>query len=264
MLTYEALPDERQRHIRLMLASKGKVFAADLAAEFAVSEHTIRRDLADLAKAGACKRVYGGAVAIPPDGGSLQHRMAREPERKDALAVAAISLLSENQCIFLDTGSTNLAIARALPRDLNLTVVTNSPIIASALMEKDNVTLITLGGQIDKTIGGTVGVVAVEAIQRLTFDLAYLGACAIDPQEGLTAFSLEDASFKRAVLARSAATAIAVLKEKLLSIATYNVSSMDAIATIIVESDAPRKQIKAFTDVGVQVLVASRQNHLRR
>jgi DeoR/GlpR family transcriptional regulator of sugar metabolism len=258
MLTYEALPDERQRHIRLMLASKGKVFAADLAVEFAVSEHTIRRDLADLAKEGACKRVYGGAVSIPPNGGSLQHRMGRESGRKDALAVAAISLLSENQCVFLDTGSTNLAIARAIPFDLNLTVVTNSPVIASALLEKDNVTLIALGGQIDKTIGGTVGVLAVEAIQRMTFDLAYLGACAIDPQEGLTAFSLEDASFKRAVLARSGTTAIAVLKEKLLSIATYNVSSMDAIATIIVESDAPKKQTKAFTDVGVQVLVASR------
>jgi DeoR/GlpR family transcriptional regulator of sugar metabolism len=183
--------------------------------------------------------------------------MVREPERKDALAVAAISLLSGNQCVFLDTGSTNLAIARAIPHDLSLTVVTNSPVIASALLEKDNVTLITLGGQVDKTIGGTVGVIAVEAIQRLTFDLAYLGACAIDPQEGLTAFNIEDASFKRAVLARSGTTAIAVLNEKLLSIATYNVSSMDAIATIIVESDAPKKQTKAFADVGVQVLVAS-------
>ena len=258
MLTYEALPDERQQHIRALLASKGKVFAADLAAEFTVSEHTIRRDLTDLAKAGACKRVYGGAVAIPPNGGNLQHRMEREPERKDALAVAAISLLSDKQCIFLDTGSTNLSIARAIPTDLNLTVVTNSPVIASALLEKDNVTLITLGGQIDKTIGGTVGVLAVEAIQRLTFDLAFLGACAIDVQEGLTAFSLEDASFKRAVLARSGTTAIAVIKEKLLSVATHNVMPVDAISTIIVESDAPKKQIKAFTDIGVQVLVAPR------
>ncbi|RDJ98442.1 DeoR/GlpR family DNA-binding transcription regulator [Paraburkholderia lacunae] len=258
MLTYEALPDERQRHICTLLASKGKVFAADLAAEFGVSEHTIRRDLTDLAKGGACRRVYGGAVAIPPNGGSLQHRMEREPERKGALAIAAVSLLGDNQCIFIDTGSTNLSIARAIPPDLNLTVVTNSPVIASALLEKDNVTLITLGGQIDKAIGGTVGVLAVEAIQRLTFDLAFLGACAIDPQEGLTAFSLEDASFKRAVLARSGTIAIAVTKEKLLSVATHNVMSVDAIATIIVENDAPKKQVKAFAGSGLQVLVASR------
>lgn len=258
MLTYEALPDERRRHIRSLLASKGKVFAADLATEFEVSEHTIRRDLTDLAKAGACKRVYGGAVAIPPNGGNLQHRMEREPERKDALAVAAVSLLADNQCIFLDAGSTNLCIARAIPADLNLTVVTNSPVIASALIEKDNVTLISLGGQIDKTIGGTVGVLAVEAIQRLTFDLAFLGACAIDPQEGLTTFSLEDASFKRAVLARSGTTAIAVIKEKMISVATHNVASVDAIATIIVENDAPKKHVKAFADSGMQVLVAFR------
>jgi DeoR/GlpR family transcriptional regulator of sugar metabolism len=258
MLTYEALPDERQRHIRALLASKGKVFAADLAAEFNVSEHTIRRDLTDLAKGGACRRVYGGAVAIPPNGGNLQHRIERDQERKSALAVTAVSLLSDNQCIFLDAGSTNLSIARAIPPDLNLTVVTNSPVIAAALLEKDHVTLITLGGQIDKTIGGTVGVLAVEAIQRLMFDLAFLGACAIDPQEGLTAFSIEDASFKRAVLARSGMTAIAVTKEKLLSVATHNVTSVDAISTIIVENDVPKKHIKVFADSGLQVLVAAR------
>ncbi|MFM0736840.1 DeoR/GlpR family DNA-binding transcription regulator [Paraburkholderia xenovorans] len=257
MLTYEALPDERQQYIRSLLASKGKVFAADLSAKFSVSEHTIRRDLSDLAKAGACRRVYGGAVAIPPNDGNLQHRMEREPERKDALAVAAISLLNDNQCVFLDTGSTNLSIARAIPADLKLTVVTNSPVIASALLEKDNVTLIALGGQVDKTIGGTVGVLAVEAIQRLSFDLAFLGACAIDAQEGLTVFSLEDASFKRAVVTRSGTAAIAVINEKLLSVATHNVTSIDSISTIIVEADAPKKQIRAFTDLGVQVLVAS-------
>jgi DeoR/GlpR family transcriptional regulator of sugar metabolism len=258
MLTYEALPDERQRHIRSLLASKGKVFAADLAAEFAVSEHTIRRDLTDLAKAGACKRVYGGAVSIPPNGGNLRDRIEREPERKEVLAVAAISLLNDGQCVFLDTGSTNLFIARAIPADLNLTIVTNSPVIAAALLEKDNVTLITLGGQIDKAIGGTVGALAVEAIQRLTFDLAFLGACAIDVHEGLTAFNLEDATFKRAVFARSGTTAIVVTKEKLLSVATHNVMPVDAISTIIVESDTPKKQLKAFTDSGVQIVVAPR------
>jgi DeoR/GlpR family transcriptional regulator of sugar metabolism len=263
MLTYEALPDERQRYIRSLLASDGKVIAADLSAKFGVSEHTIRRDLTDLAKAGACRRVYGGAVAIPLNGGNLQHRIEREPERKDALAATAISLLSDNQCVFLDTGSTNLSIARAIPTNLGLTVVTNSPVIASALLEKENVTLIALGGQVDKTIGGTVGVLAVEAIQRLTFDLTFLGACAIDPQEGLTVFSLEDASFKRAVLARSGTTAIAVIKEKLLSVATHHVTSVDTIATIIVENDAPKNQIKAFANCGMQVLVASRSGDLR-
>ncbi|WGS53853.1 DeoR/GlpR family DNA-binding transcription regulator [Paraburkholderia sp. D15] len=257
MLTYEALPDERQQIIRSLLASKGKVFAAELSARFEVSEHTIRRDLTDLAKAGACRRVYGGAVAIPPDGGSLQHRTELAPERKDALATAAVTLLGDGQCVFLDTGSTNLAIARAIPAQRKLTVVTNSPVIAAALLDKDNVSLIALGGQIDKTLGGTVGVLAVEAIQRLSFDLAFLGACAIDAQEGLTAFSLEDASFKRAVLARSGAVAVAVVNEKLLSVATHGVASVEAISTLVVENDAPAQQVDAFAAQGVQVLVAS-------
>lgn len=254
MLTYEALPDERQQYISTLLATTGKVLAADLSKKFGVSEHTIRRDLADLAKAGGCRRVYGGAVALAPSSGNLLQRTGEQTDRKDALAQTALRLLTADQCLFLDAGSTNLAIAQAIGRDIPLTIVTNSPAIATALLDKDNVTLITLGGQVDRKIGGTVGVLAVEAINRLTFDLAFLGACAIDAQEGLTVFSLEDASFKRAVLARSGATAVAVLNEKLRCVARHHVASLDAISTIIVESDAPQSRLQPIVDTGSNII----------
>lgn len=254
MLTHEALPDERQQYIRTLLATTGKVLAVDLSKKFGVSEHTIRRDLADLTKSGICRRVYGGAVALAPSSGNLHQRASEQSERKDALAQAALRLLVANQCIFLDAGSTNLAIARAIGRDLPLTIVTNSPAIAAELLDKDNVTLIILGGQVDREIGGTVGVLAVETINRLTFDLTFLGACAIDAQEGLTVFNLEDASFKRAVLARSGTTAVAVLNEKLLSVARHKVASLDAISTIIVEKDAPQTRLQPLTDKGASII----------
>ncbi|NBI44354.1 MULTISPECIES: DeoR/GlpR family DNA-binding transcription regulator [Burkholderia] len=258
MLTYDALPDERQQHIRSLLATHGKVIATELSEKFGVSEHTIRRDLADLARAGACRKVYGGAVALAPDGGTLQHRSAQQPERKQALAAAAISLLDRRQSLFLDAGSTNLAIARALPADLALTVVTNAPAIAAALIEREGLSIIMLGGQVDRAVGGAVGATAVDAVRRLSFDLAFLGACAIDPQEGLTAFDLEDAAFKRAVITRSGATAVAAVKEKLLSVATHNAAPIDEITTLIVEHDTPAKPQRAFEKAGVQLVLAGR------
>ncbi|KTQ76027.1 DeoR faimly transcriptional regulator, partial [Aureimonas ureilytica] len=55
---------ERHGRIRERLSLEGRVLASELARDFGVSEDTIRRDLRELASAGLCRRVYGGA--LPP------------------------------------------------------------------------------------------------------------------------------------------------------------------------------------------------------
>lgn len=81
----EAFPGERQRLITERLAVHGRVIAAELAEEFNVSEHSIRRDLGALASAGLCKRVYGGAISLASDG-PITARIEHEPNRKRSLA----------------------------------------------------------------------------------------------------------------------------------------------------------------------------------
>jgi DeoR/GlpR family transcriptional regulator of sugar metabolism len=258
MLTYDALPDERQKYIRERLAQTGRVLAMDLSAKYDVSVHTIRRDLADLAEAGVCKRVYGGAIALAPNGGTLHKRVGQHAERNDALARTAVKFLSSGQCVFLDAGSTNLAIAKAIGKGTQLTIVTNSPTIADALLDNASIDLIVLGGQIDQAVGGTVGTSAVESVQRLSFDLAFLGACAIDNEEGLTVFNHEDASFKRAVISRSGAVSMVALNEKIASVARHKVAALDAVSSIVVENDAPRARLAIFEDFGIDVIVSEK------
>ena len=61
----EYLPEERLRLIMERLAQEGRVVALDLARQFKTSEDTVRRDLRELAAAGLCRRVYGGALPLP-------------------------------------------------------------------------------------------------------------------------------------------------------------------------------------------------------
>ena len=84
-----ALPDERQQIILERLSRRGRVLAGDLAREFRTSEDTIRRDLREMAAAGQCRRVYGGALPLSPASGALAARRAEAPERKAALGRAA-------------------------------------------------------------------------------------------------------------------------------------------------------------------------------
>ena len=56
-----ALRGERMAAILVRLREHGEVHATDLAAEFGVSQATLRRDLAILEEQGLCTRRYGGA-----------------------------------------------------------------------------------------------------------------------------------------------------------------------------------------------------------
>ena len=133
----DLLLHERQSLILKRIQDEGRVIAAALAQELSISEDTIRRDLREMAAAGLCRRVYGGA--LPPDdaGSSLVERLQIKPERKDAMARAALPLIETGMTVFIDAGSTNLAIARAIPPGLRLTVITNTPMVATALLEHD-------------------------------------------------------------------------------------------------------------------------------
>lgn len=253
----ELLLGERQALIQTRLAASGRVLAAELAQELAVSEDTIRRDLREMAAAGLCRRVYGGALPVAPATGSMSDRLLVHPERKDALARAAASLVEPGTALFLDAGSTNLAIACALPVDRDLTVATNAPVIAAALIDRPDITLIQIGGQIDRKVGGAIGAKAMRDAEALRPDLCILGVCGLEREAGVTAYGFEDAEFKRFVALRSAAVLVAVTNDKLSTAAPYAVVPLSRVTHAVFEADAADAVLEACVAQGITTLRAS-------
>lgn len=247
MLAYESLPDERKEYIKAKLKSAGKVIASDLSLELEVSIHTIRRDLAELVEIGLCKRVYGGALSLVTQTQAFTERTTLASDRKLSLAMASQALVQEGQCLFIDAGSTNLAIANELSPELEITVVTNSPLIAAALMERRKFKVIVLGGVVNTDVGGVVGLSAISQVNDFTFDLAFLGACAIDVGHGVTAVNYDDATFKRLVSSRANRVAVALLNEKINSVAPFKVTETEQLDVLILEKSAPPASVEAFT-----------------
>ncbi len=239
--------------IRDRLTVSGRVLAADLAQEFRVSEDTIRRDLRELAAAGLCERVYGGALLVAPGGTTLTERVGQAPERKAALAAAALPFICPGMMVFFDAGSTNLAIARALAPDLELTVATNTPLIASALLDKPLVELIVIGGRIDQRVGAAIGAKAQRDLEMLRPDLCILGACGADIKTGLTVSEYEDAEFKRLLAHHSVSVITAITNDKFGISAPHAVIGAQDCATLIVEYDAPADAVGSFEEAGIVI-----------
>ena len=252
----EELPLARRDSIASRLADGQSVVASALAAEFDVSEDAIRRDLRALAAQGLCRRVYGGALPIAPGSVPMAARMDEAGERKQALARAAVPLIQRGELLFLDSGSTNLALVGYLPEDFELTVATNSIHIAAAALRRSDLQLVMVGGTVDPVVGGCVDALALQTVTRLNIDRCFLGACAISPKVGINVFDMADATFKRAVLAVSQHSAVLSLNEKLAARSPYRVAAIEEIDCFVVEHDLSREERSALTEAGASVFTA--------
>lgn len=250
------LAEERLDQIRDLLSADGRVLANALAARFNVSEDTIRRDLRELARIGVCRRVYGGALLLTPDHGSLAARAGAQSDEKAALAGLAVTLVGEGQTVFIDAGSTNLAIAQALPREKRLTVVTNAPAIAVALSDHPNHGVIVLGGAYEQSKGACLGPQTVREISQIFADVFVLGACGVDAGIGVTALDAGEAEVKRAMIAQSSVLLIAATRDKLGTIAPFRLAETARIDHLVV-ADAER-DYSQFEQADVRVHVAGK------
>ena len=230
------LPNERQGLILDRLLRDGRVLAMDLAAEFQTSEDTIRRDLRDLAAAGRCRRVYGGALPVSPAAGPVSRRIGVAPDAKRALGRAAAGLVEPGWTVLIDSGSTNLRIAEALPADRDMTVVTNAPAVAAALAGRPRCTLVVLGGRVHPAIGAAFGPRTLRDLEGVWADIAFIGCCGLAAEPGLTVFDPEEAEFKRRLLAVSARAAVAITADKLGTAAPFVVGPAAALHHLVIEA----------------------------
>jgi DeoR/GlpR family transcriptional regulator of sugar metabolism len=248
------LVGERRDLLLARLAADGKVLAKDVAAELGVSEDSIRRDLRDLAAAGLCQRVYGGALPVSPAVADYASRTAIAVDGKDRIAAVAAGLVRPGATVILDGGTSTLAVAKALPRDLEATVVTHSPTVAVALLDHANVEVFLLGGRLFRHSAVTCGAAAAEAAQAISADVFLLGVTGVHPDAGLTTGDADEAAMKRTLARRAADTYVLASAEKLGAASRFTVLPFADIAGVI--TDAADSTVQELAARGVPILRA--------
>jgi DeoR/GlpR family transcriptional regulator of sugar metabolism len=135
-----------------MLQENGAVTIAQLMETFDVSMETARRDLAAMENAGLLMRVHGGA--LPMDTvqfySPLKDRLVKQYDQKQAIAKAAAALVEEGDFISIGGGSTALAFAQALRKQIRkLTVITYSLDVFETLHDLPEYNVLLTGGQLN-------------------------------------------------------------------------------------------------------------------
>ncbi|MET8576091.1 DeoR/GlpR family DNA-binding transcription regulator [Streptomyces sp. NPDC005012] len=249
------LAAERRDHLLDLLARRGKIVAKEVAAELGISEDSVRRDLRDLASEGLCQRVYGGALPVSPAVVDYGARQSVAPDGKRKVAAVAAGLVRPGGAVILDGGTTALAVARALPRELDCTVITHSPTIAVALLDH-RAEVFLLGGRLFKHSAVACGAAAVEAARNVSADLFLLGVTGVHPEAGLTTGDAEEAAMKRALAARAADTYVLASSEKIGTASRFRVLPWEEISGLVTDRSADDPVIERLTESGVDVLPA--------
>lgn len=221
----------------------------DLVSLLDTSESTVRRDLDELESERKLHRVHGGAE-LPhslQEEFTNQQKSIKNIQEKMQVARKAASLISNDDVIFVDAGTTNELLLGYLNQD-NLTVVTNSIHHAAKLVDK-NIQTIIIGGHVKKTTDASIGAVAYEQIKQLNFDKAFLGINGID-EEFLTTPDMEEAVIKKTVIKNARKSYIVTDSSKIGRVSFAKVDKIEN-ATIITNqsSGALMKKIKENTRV---------------
>ncbi|MEZ5670455.1 MAG: DeoR/GlpR family DNA-binding transcription regulator [Alphaproteobacteria bacterium] len=251
------LTRQRKAHILDVLRRDGQVVAKALSAELGLSEDTIRRDLRARAAAGQLQRVHGGALPASPAVVDVPGRRAISTAAKAAIGRAAAGLIRNGQVVFVDGGTTTEAMVAALPATLRATVVTHSPAIAVALVDRPGIDVLTIGGRLFRHSVVAVGADAVAAIGRVRADLYVMGVTGVHPEVGLTTGDAEEAAVKRALMAASAETMVLASREKLGAASPFVVAPVAQASWLVTEAGIAEAATAPYAALGLSVVRAS-------
>jgi DeoR/GlpR family transcriptional regulator of sugar metabolism len=252
------LAAERRRRILERIRGRGAVSVAELATDLETSEMTVRRDLRDMAGEGLLVRTHGGAVR--PEGyayePSYSEKSRLAAEEKAAIARLAVQLVHPGDSILLGPGTTTLALARLLAGIPELAVVTNSLLVANALLPASGVEVMLTGGMLRRSIHALVGPGAEDSLRSLRSARAFISGNGLTVQRGLSTPSQLVASTDRAVAAAAQQVVVLADHTKLGHETMWQTVPTERIDVLITDSLAEPEVLTALREAGVDVRVA--------
>lgn len=193
---------ERQQLLAQRARRDGRIDVSEISVELDVAPETIRRDLSALERRGLVRRVYGGAIPVERldfEPGVAQ-RDQTHAAQKERIARAALDLLPARGTVLLDAGTTTGRLASLLPADRELVVVTNSLPIATTVATRTNIALHLLGGRVRGTTLAAVESWALDVLDGLTVDVAFLGTNGFSADRGCTTPDPSESAVKAAMV----------------------------------------------------------------
>jgi DeoR family transcriptional regulator, aga operon transcriptional repressor len=247
--------EERRQAILDLIQVQGRAAVNDLSARFGVPEVTIRADLQALADQGCLLRTHGGA--IPVGYGlqelSLTRRRQQQVAEKARIAAAAAALVGHGEAVFLDSSSTTLAIVDHIKQRRDLTVITNSLVVAQELLGLPNMTVVMPGGTLHHDTASLIDAGGLALLERYNIARGFFGAHGLTLEDGLTDVSAPEAALKRPLAAMCHQVVVVLDGTKWGRAGVASFADVGDVDRVITSGDVPGALVAAVRALGVDV-----------
>ena len=254
-----SLTDRRARILEL-LRTNGKVKVSELSARFDVSEVCIRNDLTELENEGQLARVHGGAVSSYSSyyHMSLAQRLNTNRGGKESIANTIADMVRDHQTVIMNAGTTTLEVMRKLAKKKEITIVTNSVVLALEGAKHKNLHIILLGGEVDYEYQYVYGTITMKQLRDFYADWLILSVDGIDAKFGLSTYYDKEADISRQMIDQAKQTVAAADHTKIGRVTFCNIAKANAVDCVVTTPEADQDVIRELENEGIQIIYSGR------
>lgn len=252
--------NKRQQYIIELLDKKGEIQLHELKEIFPdISMMTLRRDLISFEKEGLILRTYGGAVSVKKlsnvsgDENPYYLRASESVEAKIEISKKALEFIEKGRSIYFDAGSTIMYLAERLS-DENYSIITSGLNISLELMKKIKLSVISLGGLVNRNTLSVSGSNTINFLDYINIDLAFMSASAFSIENGFTISNIYESELKRKVIENAKKVIMLMDTSKLNKNLPFTFAKLEDIDIWITEKELPVEIIQSAKKNNVQLL----------
>lgn len=250
---------ERKDYILDTLDMKHAVRINELSKELKVTRETIRRDLYTLEDEGRIKKVHGGAILGNPSGETdYEKRKIENRSEKERIAKTAVSYIEEGDSIYLDYGTTTLALAQEIVKLKNITVVTNTLPIINTLVKNKAIDILIPGGVLRNNESSLFGQFALNNICDIFITIGFFGCSGIDSKAAITSHHMGEVLISKQMIQQSQTAIVLADQSKFGNIAfnrTANFEDIDIVVTDQIPTDS--RELDYLNEHGVELIASN-------
>ncbi len=248
----------KRRHqtiVDLLRQEGGRLSVQTLSERLGVSTVTIRQDLRALAAKDVLERVYGGAVLRPSSPMSVElsfeARQGEARKAKDAMGRFAAELVKDGYGIALDGSTSAYALVPYLKNMTNLTIVTNSMMVAQSFRDTPRIKVLVPAGRIRGESATIVG--NPESLPDINLSFGFFGAWGVSLDGGFSDVEPDEIAMRRAMMQRCLRSVVVIDSRKWGETAPYTYAQPQEVGRIISDDGAPPELVEHFRALGVTV-----------
>lgn len=247
----------RQETIIQLVNEKGFISIEELASTCNVTPQTMRRDINQLAEQNLLRRYHGGAAQVSSTVNSAYaERQVMQHAEKERIAQSVASIIPNGSSLFINIGTTNEEIAKALLNHQALKIVTNNLHVAAILSNKSDFQITICGGRVRSRDGGIIGEATIDFVNQFRTDYGVIGISGIEEDGSLLDFDYQEVRVAQAIIKNSRTILLAADHTKFGRQAVNYLGNFESVQMLVTDREPSTTIVDAARSAGTQLVIA--------